>query len=123
MKTTNTIETKTNAGKTLVNFIEAMNKEDFKTARTYTTDDLSFVGVMGSRNGAEAYFKDMEHMKLKYDVKKIFENENDVCLLYDIDMSGKTIFSCGWYQLENGKIKTIRVIFDPRPLLDNAKKD
>lgn len=97
--------------------IAALNKEEFTTARTYAADDMTFEGVLGSRNGAEAYFKDMESMKLKYDIKKAFVEGDDVCLLYDLKIAGKTIFGCGWYHVENGKINSLKVLFDPRPLL------
>ncbi|GAA3938711.1 nuclear transport factor 2 family protein [Chitinophaga oryziterrae] len=97
--------------------IDAINKEDFQLARTYVMPDMRFEGVLGTREGAEAYFLDMEKMRLKYDVKKVFVEGNDVCLLYDLDMSGTIIFGCGWYTVEDGKVKLLKVVFDPRPLL------
>jgi len=103
-------------------FIEAMNNEDFITARAYVSEDMKFVGVMGTRDSADAYFKDMEKMKFKYDIKKVFEDGSDVCLFYDINMGEKTIFSCGWYKLIGGKINSFQVIFDPRPLLKDDSK-
>jgi len=112
----------TDAEEIVLSFIKAMNDEDFEKAATYVTHDLLFVGVMGTRNGAESYFNDMKKMKFKYDIKKSIVEDNDVCLFYDIDMGGVTIFSCGWYQLEKGKIKSFRVIFDPRPLLEHIAK-
>lgn len=113
------METQTlNAAKQVVlSFLDEVNNENFKAARKYVTDDLIFIGVMGARDGADAYFKDMENMRLKYKIKKAFEDGNDVCVLYDIDMAGKSIFTCGWYKLRNGKIASIHVIFDPRPIL------
>lgn len=105
------------ANDVVLSFIKALNDEDFATARKCTSDDLKFVGVMGERDGAEAYFTDMERMKLKYDIKRVFSDGDDVCIFYDIDMSGKTIFSCGWYHIVEGKVNSIRVLFDPRPLL------
>lgn len=60
-------------------------------------------------------------MKLKYKIIKVFEAENDVCVLYDLDMSGLTIFGCGWYQVEQGKVKSLKVVFDPRPVLEQGK--
>jgi len=48
----------------VLSFIDALNNEDFKSARKLTTDDLRFEGVMGTREGADAYFADMEKMKL-----------------------------------------------------------
>jgi hypothetical protein len=94
-----------------------MNEEDFTAARKFTDDGLTFEGVMGSREGAEVYFTDMERMKIKYHILKTFADGEDVCLLYDINISGITIFTCGWYRVEHNKIISIKVVFDPRPLL------
>jgi len=98
--------------------VQAINEQDFKIARTYVSDDMQFIGVMGSRDGAQAYFDDMEKMKLKYNVRKVFADEQDVCLFYDLLISGKTIFGCGWYHVEEEKITSLKVLFDPRPLLE-----
>ena len=117
------METKQTAKEVVLAFINALNSEDFNTAAANLADDMFFDGVMGKRNSAEAYIGDMKKMKFKYNVKKAFEDENDVCLLYDIDMSGKaTIFTCGWYHVSYGKIKRLKVVFDPRPLLDDKGK-
>jgi limonene-1,2-epoxide hydrolase len=102
--------------------VNAINKEDFETARQYVSDDMSFVGVLGTRQGADAYFNDMERLRLKYDVKKVFVDEKDVCLLYDLNMGGTIIFCCGWYQVQDGRIRSLRVVFDPRPILEAASK-
>jgi hypothetical protein len=99
--------------------VEAINEENFKLARHYVSNDLSFVGVLGSRQGGDAYFSDMERMRLKYDVKKVFADGQDVCLFYDLAISGTTIFVCAWYQVEDGKISSLKVIFDPRPFLES----
>ena len=105
---------------TVLSFIKALNEEDFKTARKYISDDMQFIGVMGTRDGADVYIKEMEKMKFKYDIKKAFADGNDVCLWYNINMSGHTIFSCGWYHVEHHQIKCFKVLFDPRPLLEKA---
>jgi predicted ester cyclase len=103
-------------------FIDAVNKEDFKKARMYVTDDFKFNGVLGSRDGATAYFKDLEQMKFKYEIKKTFFDEKDVCILYEISMAGKKIFCCGWYHLREGKVSSLRVVFDPRPVLEASER-
>jgi predicted ester cyclase len=106
---------------TVLAFIDALNKEDFKAAKAQVNDDLTFIGVMGTRNGADAYFADMEKMKLKYEVKKAIAEGEEVGLQYDIDMGGGvTIFAIGWYSLVQGKISTFKVVFDPRALLEKA---
>jgi SnoaL-like domain len=98
-------------------FIDALNTEDFQTARSLADPAIDFIGVMGTRHGADAYFADMEKMKFKYEIKKTFADDNDVCLWYDINMGAKTILGCGWYHLVDGRIREFRVLFDPRPLL------
>jgi len=102
---------------TVLSFIKAMNAEDFKAARNYVTPDMDFVGVMGTRHGADAYFADMEKMKFKYEIEKVFSDDSDVCLWYTIRMGDKSVPTSGWYHLENGKIANFRVLFDPRPVL------
>lgn len=106
-----------NAKETVLAFLKALTDQDFDTAKKYANNDLKFIGVMGTRNGADVYFKDMAHMKFKYDIKKVFADGNDVSVWYDIDMGSKIIPSSGWYELRNGKISSIKVLFDPRPLL------
>ena len=106
----------------VLSFLKSLNAEDFKTARDYVNDNMTFDGVLGSRNGADAYFKDMSKMKFKYEIEKAFSDGDDVCMLYDINMSGTKIFTCGWYHLENGKISSLKVVFDPRSVLKASDK-
>ena len=101
--------------------INAINAEDFARARQFASPNMSFEGVLGTRDGADAYFNDMEKMRLKYDVKKVFVDGGDVCLFYDLTIAGKNVFCVGWYRVEAGKIQHLRVVFDPRPLLEQPK--
>ncbi len=101
----------------VLSFLEALNNEDFKTVRQYLSDDMVFDGVLGHREGADTYVDDMRKMKFKYKVLKAFADEDDVCVLYDINMSGTTIFTAGWYKVHDNKIKSLRVVFDPRPII------
>jgi len=61
-------------------------------------------------------------MKLKYVIRRVFAEDDDVCVWYDVTMEGITVLTCGWYQLVNGKIQSFQVVFDPRPLLPPATK-
>jgi limonene-1,2-epoxide hydrolase len=118
------METRTMSGAKdrVLSLLKALNADDFQQARKYVSDDLSFVGVLGTRDGAEEYFKDMERMRFKYDIKKVFADGDDVCVLYDINMGGTKVFTCGWYKVKNDKIESLQVVFDPRPVLENAPK-
>lgn len=111
-----------NAKETVLAFIGALNEEDFNGAKQYVHEDLSFIGVLGSRDGAAAYFSDMEKMKIKYRIGKVFAAGADVCILCDFILGEVTVFGCGWYQVKDDKISTIRVVFDPRPVLAGAGK-
>ena len=106
----------------VLDFVDAINREDFTAARRFAANDLSFVGVLGTLTGVDAYFQDMERIRLKFDVKKVFVEGDDVCLLYDVTMTDVSVYGCGWYQLKDGKIVSLRVVFDPRPVLEAAAK-
>jgi len=103
---------------TVLSYIDSLNKENFDAARQLVTDDMTFTGVLGTREGADVYMQDMQKMKMKYEIKKAFADDNDVCLFYDITLGAITFFSAGWYQVKGDKIKSFRVVFDPRPVLE-----
>ena len=96
---------------------KALNDENYEAARRYVSDRMKYVGPFGSRDGAEAYLHEIERLHLKFNIQRIFGDDKDVCALYDITVSGITLFACGWFQVEAGKVKSLRVTFDPRPLL------
>ncbi|WP_118950481.1 nuclear transport factor 2 family protein [Taibaiella helva] len=102
--------------------IDALNKEDFEKARRYTSDDMTFEGVLGKRDGADAYFEDMKKMKLKYKLQQSFEEGNDVCLFYTLALSGAEVFCAAWYQVVQGRVVSLKVVFDPRPVLAQQPK-
>jgi len=93
------------------------NDENFDLARRYVSDEMEFTGVLTSRQGADAVFADLERIRLKYDIKKVFVDANDVCVFYDLTLSGVTVLTCGWYKVEDGRICSLKVVFDPRPVL------
>jgi hypothetical protein len=118
----NDTKTLTNTAKEVVlAFVDALNKEDFTLAGTLLASDMTFNGVLGTRDGADVYMSDMEKMKFKYDIKKTIAEQNDVCLFCDIAMGAVSIDSCLWYQVKEGKISSLKAIFDPRPVLDQKK--
>ena len=96
---------------------KALNDENYEAARRYVSESMKYVGPFGSRDGAEASLHEMERLHLKFDIQKIFADNKDVCVLYDITVSGITLFACGWFQVEAGTVRSMRVTFDPRPLL------
>jgi len=48
---------------------------------------------------------------------------DDVCVFFDFNIGSVILFASGWFQVENRKISSIRVVFDPRPIVElSAKK-
>lgn len=102
---------------TVLSFLDALNRENFDTAHKFLSLDVKFRGVMGSRDGSDNYMQDMRKMKFKYNLKQVFVDWRDVCVICDINMSGQVIPTCCLYHVKDGQITSIQAIFDPRPLL------
>lgn len=100
-------------------FIQYLNEEDFNKAESCLHPDFKFTGVLGVREGASVYMKDMRQMKFKYRIIKSFTADEDVSFWYMIDMGNKIVEASGWYEVSDGKIHSLKVLFDPRPLLDS----
>ncbi|MDA4129693.1 MAG: nuclear transport factor 2 family protein [Thaumarchaeota archaeon] len=99
----------------------ALGKQDYKTASSFMDDKhFSFKGPLATHDKAEGLLKDLEqlhHIVQGVEMKKVFVDGGDVCLLYDLITKEPpvTSFTCDWYHVENGKISSVRVVFDPRP--------
>jgi limonene-1,2-epoxide hydrolase len=105
-------------------FLQAGERRDFKTARSYVKDNVSYVSPLNSFDRAEPYLKYYEHLDLpKSDTKKIFADGDDVCLLHELIFTTLPIrcFVCSWFHVDDGKLSSIRVLFDPRPFVQPAK--
>ena len=111
------IPAKKNPRELVLAYLQALNDENFDLARRYVSAEMEFTGALASRQGADAVFADLERMRLKYDIKKVFVDANDVCVFYDVTLSGVTVFTCGWYKVEDGRICSLKVVLDPRPVL------
>jgi limonene-1,2-epoxide hydrolase len=98
-------------------FLKALNENDFDGAAEFMDEHVRFEGVLGSVDGRKEYLNQMTKMKLRYNVKKLLYDEDSVSVLYEINMGGKNVLTSGWYEVHDGKITHIRVIFDPRPVL------
>ena len=96
-------------------YIRAMGDRDYAAARPYLGDNLRVKGPAGETfRSPDEFLKMMEQQRGKYDIKKIFADGSDVCLLYDFITPKVAAFFCSWYQVSDGKIISIQTIFDPR---------
>ena len=119
------IESSTKSAKEIVmEFIGATERLDFQSARGYLKDNVSYVSPLNSFDSAEPYLKYNLHLYetgqlVKFDIKKEFADSNDVCILHEWNSQ----LVCVWYHVDDdGKISSIKVIFDPRAFLAGAKQ-
>jgi uncharacterized protein YozE (UPF0346 family) len=112
------------AKKVVTEFIQATERQDFQTARGYLKDNVSYVSPLNSFDRAEPYLKYNLHLYdtgqlVKFNIKKEFIDGNDYCMLHEWNSQ----LVCVWYHVEDdGKISSVKVIFDPRPFLAGAKQ-
>ena len=125
----NQSSTKSSAKEIVMEFVQASERKDFKTLRSYISDNISAVAPgpekLISFNKAEPYVTYLEHANLPpFEIKKEFADNNDVCLLYELTYRDPpvTTFVCGWFHVnDDGKISSIRYVADIRQLLQQKR--
>jgi len=96
-------------------YINALDSQDYETAVNHLHDKVRIRGPAGETFGTPYDFIEMlRRYRGKYDIKKSFADGDDVCLLYDLQTNGPTVFMSSWYQVKQGKIVSIHTVFDPR---------
>src|SRR5690348_5737177 len=123
------MDSKTNAKELVISYLKALNDQDFKAARSHSKDDMTFLAPIASHSSADAYLDGNEQLRSKYgiekvlyEVKKVFVDGDDVCVFFDFTIGSATLFASGWFHVANGKISSIRVVFDPRPIVELSSK-
>jgi hypothetical protein len=119
------IESSAKSAKEIVmEFIEATERLDFQSARGYLKDNVSYVSPLNSFDRAEPYLKYNLHLYetgqlVKFDIKKEFADSNDFCILHEWNSQ----LVCVWYRVDDdGKISSVKVIFDPRAFLARTQQ-
>lgn len=103
------------AREVVMSYIKAMDNRDYAAARKSLADTVQVKGPGGEAFRSPDEFLDMmEKQHGKYDIKKVFVDGKDVCLLYDFATQAVTTFFCSWYQVKDGKITSVQTVFDPR---------
>jgi len=99
----------------VMSYIAAMDKRDYAAVRNHLQESVFIKGPAGEAfRSPDQFLKMMEKQRGRYDIKKVFVDGDDVCLLYDFVTEKVTAFFCSWYQINNGRIASIQTIFDPR---------
>jgi limonene-1,2-epoxide hydrolase len=110
----------TSAKEIVESYKAAMGRGDFTAARGLLHDDLAFQGPIDTFSRADDYIaasKRLANIIQRIDIKKIFVDGDDVCVLYDMvtNTPAGTAFIAEWYQVRGDKIAALRAVFDARP--------
>jgi hypothetical protein len=101
-------------------FIQSIAAGEFAAARSYLDDHVVFEGPFDSFDNAEAYLAALRRLHpivAGVEIRKVFADGDDVCVLYDLKTSGAagSAFVCEWMAFRHGKIARVRAVFDARP--------
>jgi len=98
---------------------QAVGKKDFQAARKLLHDTLEFHGPIETFHKADDYLHAIQKLSAiveGVDILKVFEDGNDVSLFCDLKTKALGIsFVAEWYKVKDGKIASVRVVFDARP--------
>jgi limonene-1,2-epoxide hydrolase len=120
---------KSSAKEIVMEFIQALERKDFKTVRSYISDNISVVAPgpveLTSFSKAESFVTYLQYANLPpLEIKKEFADSKDVCLLYEMTYREPplTTFVCGWFHVnDDGKISSLRFVMDPRQLFQQKR--
>jgi ketosteroid isomerase-like protein len=109
-----------NAVEIVQSFKQALAKGDVAAARRWLHDDLSFRGPIDAFDAPEPYLAALAKLHPiveRVEVRKLFADEEDVCLLYDMvtRTPAGTAFIAEWLTVRGERIASIRTVFDARP--------
>jgi len=110
--------------KVVMSYIEALGDQRYEEALSFLHDKVGIRGPAGETFGKPMGFIEMlRRYRSKYEVKKVFVDEADVCVLYDLTVGESLVYMSSWYQVKDGKIASIHTIFDPSAMGPPPKND
>jgi SnoaL-like domain len=100
---------------------QSWTQRDMGTARSYLADDLDFQGPIDTFSNADDFIATLTgfaQMLIGVDLLQQFYTDESAALLYDCatDSPAGTIRTAEFFGLRDGKIATIRLVFDATAL-------
>jgi ketosteroid isomerase-like protein len=107
------------AGQVAGDFFGAWTTGDFSRARELLQDDVWFTGPIGTVSDAGSYIaspRQLSGISTGVGKQKVFADGDDVCVIYDLTTAPvPSSRTCEWYQVRDGKVASVSVVFDARP--------
>ena len=112
------------AGKVASECLAAWTGGDVDSVRAMIHDDVTFDGPLGHTEGADEYMEGLRgiaRIVKGADQHKVVVDGDEVFIVYDLlTDTAPPIPTVGWYRVPDGRIASLRVFFDPRPLLQGG---
>lgn len=103
------------AREVVMSYIRALDSGEYDAAKGLLAGGVRVRGPAGeSFRSPDDFIGMLRSYKGKYDVKKVFSDGEDVCLIYHLATPAGTALMCSWYQVREGEIASVQSIFDPR---------
>jgi limonene-1,2-epoxide hydrolase len=125
-------ETAKSAKEIVTEFMQTMERKDWKTVRSHISDNISVLAPgpfnPNTFHQADAYMYYLEHSEYpSREIKKVIADGNDVCLIFEMTYREPppplTTFLCGLFHVnDDGKISSLRIVLDPRDLFQKYFK-
>jgi limonene-1,2-epoxide hydrolase len=121
MSTTPTSSTTRTPAATMTAYFEAWQHRDAEALRDVLADDVVFDGPMGHVEGLEdnvASLRGLFAIVTGVTIRHVFVDGPEVLTVYDLHTTEvDPIVTVNWSHVEDGRVRTIRAVFDPRPLV------
>ncbi|MEJ2862876.1 nuclear transport factor 2 family protein [Actinomycetospora flava] len=107
---------------TMTAYFEGWRRHDAESLRDVLADDVVFDGPMGHVEGVDDNVTSLHGLLsivTAVDVKHVFVDGPDVCTVYELHTTetDAPMLTVNSAHVVDGRARTIRAIFDPRPLL------
>jgi SnoaL-like domain len=101
-------------------YMRAWKERDFETLRSLLADDVTFSGPLAELSNADdcvAGLRRMSEIMTDIVIRKRLADDTDAITWFDLHTSvAPPVPTANWSHVEDGKITSIRVAFDARPL-------
>ena len=102
-------------------YFEFWNARDFDAFEAQLADDITFVGPLGTANGPAECRRGIEglaNLMERAEVLAMVADGQQVITWFELHTPDTDpVPVANWARVEDGRVRRVRVTFDPRPLL------
>jgi len=101
-------------------YLDAVAKQQYDRVEALLTPDLKFKGPAMTRTSAQDFLTALKRLAvihLRNDVKRVFVDGDDVCVIYDFvtDTTAGALPTIEWLSFDGGRIRAINLYYDRQP--------